>query len=166
MTLEEARAMQGKRVYYKPDNEFGRILRVNNQYAFVTFDGQSQPQACYPSDLVPESWNTAQKENISIIFDPSDECKHYGCQHSRLVEVVAATLQGRGAVKVFTKALWCEFGQHSFSEKDPDKKAVTITGVGANGEPVTESWTSCGRHGPKTPSNMSLGELAELGLLR
>lgn len=53
-----------------------------------------------------------------------------------------------------TKALWCEQGGHSFSEKDPDFQVLTITGKDKEGKPVTESRTICGPCAAKTKTSL------------
>jgi hypothetical protein len=53
-----------------------------------------------------------------------------------------------------TKALWCEQGGHSFSEKDPDFQVLTIQGKDKEGKPVSESRTICGPCAAKTKTNL------------
>jgi hypothetical protein len=53
-----------------------------------------------------------------------------------------------------TRALWCEQGGHSFSEKDPDFQVLTIQGKDKEGKPVSESRTICGPCAAKTKTNL------------
>lgn len=47
------------------------------------------------------------------------------------------------------RALWCEEGGHSFSERDPGMKVVLIEGTDEAGAPVSESRTMCGGCAPR-----------------
>lgn len=81
-------------------------------------------------------------------------CRNQGCQAPALAALarqlsdqehaVLEILNRRGEQVQPTQALWCEQGGHSFSEKDPDVQVLTITARGPDGQPVTESRTSCG----------------------
>ena len=53
-----------------------------------------------------------------------------------------------------TRALWCEQGGHSFSEKDPDFQVLTITGRDKEGKQVTESRTICGPCAAQTKTSL------------
>lgn len=53
-----------------------------------------------------------------------------------------------------TRALWCEQGGHSFSEKDPGFQVLSITGKDSEGKPVTESRTICGPCADKTKTTL------------
>lgn len=44
-----------------------------------------------------------------------------------------------------SNALWCDAGDHAFSEKDPDKRHFTETRE-VDGKPVTEVIDWCGEH--------------------
>lgn len=53
----------------------------------------------------------------------------------------------------FTQALWCDFGDHDFSSRDPKKKVLSIMGEDDFGNEVEENWTACGKHVPAGPAN-------------
>lgn len=55
-----------------------------------------------------------------------------------------------------TRALWCDFGKHSFSEND-EWKSVTMSGKWGKGKPaitVDVTWTACMNHIPGVPKEL------------
>jgi hypothetical protein len=90
-------------------------------------------------------------------------CCQQGCRAEELEGMLASTLnitqellaQREKAEQMEpTKALWCEQGGHSFSEKDPDFQVLTIQGKDKEGKPVSESRTICGPCAAKTKTNL------------
>ena len=80
-------------------------------------------------------------------------CCDQGCRAAELEAMLASTLnitqelliqREKEAQMDPTRALWCEQGGHSFSEKDPDFQVLSITGKDKEGKQVTESRTICG----------------------
>lgn len=47
------------------------------------------------------------------------------------------------------QSLWCEEGGHSFSERDPGMRVVSIEGTDETGAPVADSRTMCGGCAPR-----------------
>jgi hypothetical protein len=82
-------------------------------------------------------------------------CRDQGCQAPELAALarqlsnhehaVLDLLSKRGGQMEPTRALWCEQGDHSFSEKDPDMQVIAMQRKGPDGEKVTESRTTCGK---------------------
>jgi len=78
------------------------------------------------------------------VSDIAHACERDGCQLSRareLFEQAERLLEKRMEP---TRALWCDQGEHPFSERDPGRKVITIGGTGADGELAEESRTTCG----------------------
>lgn len=96
-----------------------------------------------------------------MVYDPKfyvrgavPACRERGCvapEMARMLQSLSSherevmrILQEKGTPMEPTKALWCEQGGHSFSEKDPDYQVLSISGKDKDGKPVTESRTLCG----------------------
>lgn len=95
--------------------------------------------------------------------DATAVCCAQGCRAPELEAMLASTLnvtqelltqREKEAQMDPTKALWCEQGGHSFSEKDPDFQVLTITGRDKEGKQVTESRTICGPCAAQTKTNL------------
>ena len=91
--------------------------------------------------------------NSAYIRCPSEACRGQGCRAEELEGMLASTLnitqellarQEKESRMEPTRALWCEQGEHSFSEKDPGLQVMTIQGRDEEGKPVSESRTLCG----------------------
>ncbi len=102
----------------------------------------------------------------AYVQNATQSCRERGCQAPelaararRLSDEAHKTLEtmlnrkGTGTMEP-TKALWCEQGGHSFSEKDPDFQVLTIQGKDKEGKPVSESRTICGPCAAKTKTNL------------
>ena len=89
---------------------------------------------------------------------PVPACASSGCQATELGRMLAETSgRAREVMSILqrkeetmtpmepTKSLWCEQGDHSFSEKDPDMQVIAMQRKGPDGEKVTESRTTCGK---------------------
>lgn len=90
-------------------------------------------------------------------------CCKQGCRAPELEAMLTSTLnvtqellctKEKEAQMEPTRALWCEQGGHSFSEKDPDFQVLTITGRDKEGKQVTESRTICGPCAAQTKTNL------------
>jgi hypothetical protein len=88
-------------------------------------------------------------------------CQKQGCRAEELEAMLASTLnvtqellrEKEGKMEP-TRALWCEQGGHSFSEKDPGMQVLSITGKNKEGDKVTESRTICGPCAEQTKTNL------------
>jgi hypothetical protein len=91
----------------------------------------------------------------TYVRDATAPCAASRCQAPVLAELVQRlsdqqhevldTLNRKEAKMEPTRALWCEQGDHSFSEKDPDMQVLTMQRKGPDGDKVTESRTTCGK---------------------
>jgi hypothetical protein len=95
--------------------------------------------------------DSARAVREAHVKGPVPNCRLNGCQAPELHAMLASTLNvtqellaKKESAMEPTKALWCEQGGHSFSEKDPDLQVLSISGKDKEGKPVTESRTLCG----------------------
>jgi len=117
------------------------------------------------------SWNSATGVSSGIgggggggylpgntyVRNATQSCRERGCQAPELAALARhlsdeahktlETMLNRkeGQQMEPTRALWCEQGDHSFSEKDPDLQVITMQRRGPEGEKVEESRTTCGK---------------------
>lgn len=59
--------------------------------------------------------------------------------------VIEQAQQVLGGITQMSNALWCDAGEHAFSDKDPEKRHFTETRE-VDGKPVTEVIDWCGVH--------------------
>lgn len=112
-----------------------------------------------------EYWPGQRTPNSAYVTGAIPACKKDGCQAPELAALARKVseqerellelLQRKEEQMEPTRALWCEQSGHSFSEKDPDFKVMSITGKDEDGKPVSESRTICGPCAVKT--QMTLG---------
>jgi hypothetical protein len=94
-------------------------------------------------------------ERSAYVRLPTSACVANGCRAPELAalarhisdqaHVALGLLDKRGEQMEPTRSLWCEQGDHSFSEKDPDMQVIAMQRKGPDGEKVTESRTTCGK---------------------
>lgn len=79
--------------------------------------------------------------------NPHERCIREGC---RLITADAAMTEVRKTLEQFkdatrmSKALWCDNGDHAFSERDTEAKHFTET-VKVDGKDVTTAYDICGK---------------------
>lgn len=107
----------------------------------------------------------APYQDARPVRHPTPGCQANGCAAPELSDLarrlsdqarsVLNTMEKEEAtVMQPTRALWCDQGGHSFSEKDPDVQVLTITGKDSDGKPVEESRTSCGECAVQTRTKL------------
>lgn len=108
-----------------------------------------------------EFMDSARAVRDAYVKGPTPNCRINGCQAPELHAMMASTLNVAQELLVTqeknmepTKALWCEQGGHSFSEKDPDLQVLSISGKDKEGKQVTESRTLCGPCASKAKMNL------------
>lgn len=112
-----------------------------------------------------QRWAGQRTPGSAYVTGAIPACRKYGCQAPELAELCRRisdqqhelfdVLRAKEEQMEPTRALWCEQSGHSFSEKDPDFKVMSITGKDEDGKPVSESRTICGPCAVKT--QMTLG---------
>jgi hypothetical protein len=109
------------------------------------------------------SW-TQVTPGSAYVQNALPSCRNQGCQAPELAALARhisdeahktlEMLSRKEGQMEPTKALWCEQGGHSFSEKDPDLQVLTIQGKDKEGKPMSESRTICGPCAAKTKVNL------------
>lgn len=111
-----------------------------------------------------EYWAGQRTPGSAYVVGALPACKKDGCQAPELAALCRQlSEQERELLEVLqrkeeqvepTRALWCEQGEHSFSEKDPGMQVMTIQGKDDEGKPVSESRTLCGPCAVKARTNL------------
>ncbi len=57
-----------------------------------------------------------------------------------------------------SKALWCDFGNHAFSELQRGTRTITMSGTDKYDNAASVSWTACNEHTPGIPQALTAGE--------
>lgn len=79
---------------------------------------------------------------------PHSACMTQGCMASKITEMEqqAAELLRKARMTVAGQALWCDVGEHAFSDKAKGKETWSYTSEDEEGHPVEEVMLACPEH--------------------